>query len=57
MWMDHDAIDVRQAEMEDPRLLMIDPDDRVIIGGHGVIPDSFLEASARRRDHSRACVA
>ena len=47
MWMDHDAIDVRQAEMEDPRLSMIDPDDRVIIGGHGVIPDCFWR---RRQD-------
>ena len=35
VWLDDDPIGFRRVEVENARFVMIDPDDRVGMGGHG----------------------
>jgi len=37
--MENQLIDLRRADMKNPRLMMIDPDDGMIVLGQNVTPD------------------
>lgn len=34
----HQPFDIRRAEMEHPRFMMIDPNNRVVVRSHGMSP-------------------
>ena len=55
VWMEDHAIDLGRIEIEDLCFSMINPDNRVIMDGHGVYPRSHLEATAGRLGSSRPC--
>ena len=49
VWMEDHVIDLGRVEIEDLCFSVINPDNRVIMAGHGVCSRSHLEATAGRR--------
>ena len=55
VWMEDHVIDLGRVEIEDLCFSVINPDNRVIMAGHGVCPRSHLEATAGRLRSSCFC--